>query len=68
MTPHQRNLLRAAAAPGGTKCNAHAQRSIEKLEALGFVKSTVKVQPDALRGRHTLLYIVVATAAGKAAL
>ena len=65
LTEPQKRLLGLACRENGVKRNAHAKRTIDALEKAGLVTANVQVQPDAVRGRHTLLYTVVATPSGR---
>lgn len=65
LTEPQRRLLQQACKEGGARRNSRARLPAEALKKLGLATVDVEVQPDALRGRHTLLYIVTATDAGR---
>ena len=65
LTEPQQRLLQQSCKEGGARKNSRARRPAEALKKAGLVTVDVEVQADALRGRHTLLYTVMATPAGR---
>jgi hypothetical protein len=58
LTKPQTKLLEAVKAAGSLRCSSRKRRPIEALRKAGLVEFDLVVQPDALRGRHMLKYIV----------
>jgi hypothetical protein len=55
LTDAQVLILAKVRAMGSLTLNSRARKPLETLEKLGLVTVTWEVQPDALRGRHTLI-------------